>query len=160
MQKGPEEALPTKCVNEHKATGGDQFRTTLQEVKASLWQRLRSSLQLENGSHRFETGDLIVVKTDAYQGKRKIKVRPQKVVCQIMTDVSSYKVKYQHGNSCILHHNWCLLIVSKAGIPLHVGVHQAQDVCFSSTPVKPSPRVSDSKIMPQEDDVLAATQSD
>ena len=75
-----------------------------------------------------------------------------------MTDIS-YEVKDQHGNSCILHCNWLLLIVSEADIPLCVGVCQAQgmDVLVPSQ-FKPTPRGSESKTMPQEDDGLANTQ--
>ena len=73
-------------------------------------------------------GDLVLVKADAFQGKRKIKNRwedkPHEVVCQIMMDIPSYEVKDQHGHSHILHHNQLLLIVSEAGVPLYVGVHQ------------------------------------
>ena len=76
----------------------------------------------------------------------------------MMTDVPSYEVKDQHGNSHILHCKWLLLIASEAGIPLHVGVHQAQDRCTSATPVKPTPKGSDSKTTPQEDDGLVITQ--
>ena len=105
-------------------------------------------------------GNLILVKADAFQGKKKIKDRwedkPHEVVHQIMTDIPSYEVKDQHGNSYILHRNW-LLIVSEAGIPLHVGVCQVQHGCTSPTPVKPTPRGSDSKTMPQEDDGLTIT---
>ena len=42
-----------------------------------------------------------------FKGKRKIKDRWEeetwKVVCQIMTDIPSYKVINQYGKSCILH---------------------------------------------------------
>ena len=80
------------------------------------------------------------------------------VVHQIMTDVPLYKVKDLQGNSCILHCNQLLLVASEAGIPLYVGVHQVQDRCTSSTPVKPTPGGSDSKTMPQEDNGLVITQ--
>ena len=54
-------------------------------------------------------GDLVLVKADAFKGKRKIKERwedkPHEVVHQIATDIPSYKVMNQHRQSCILHHN-------------------------------------------------------
>ena len=107
-------------------------------------------------------GELVLAKPGAFHGKRKIMDRwedkPHEVVCQIVTDIPSYEVKDQHGNSCILHCNGFLLIASEAGIPLHVGVCQVWDGCTSLTPVKPTPRGSDSKSMPQEDDGLAITQ--
>ena len=97
-------------------------------------------------------GNLVLVKADAFQGKRKIMDRwedkPREVGHQIMTDITSYEVKDQQGNSCILHHNWLLLIVSEAGIPLCMGVCQAWDRCTSPIPVKPTPGGSDIKTMP------------
>ena len=97
-------------------------------------------------------GNLVLVKADAFQGKRKIKDRwedkPHEVVHQIVTDIPSYKVMDQHGQSCILHHNQLLLIMSETGNPLCVGVCQAWDRCTSPTPVKPTPKGSDSKTMP------------
>ena len=48
-------------------------------------------------------GDPVLVKADAFQGKRKSKDwledEPHEVVCQIKTDVPSYKVMDQHGQS-------------------------------------------------------------
>ena len=107
-------------------------------------------------------GNLVLVKADAFQGKRKIKDRweakPHEVVHQMATDVPSYELTDQHRQSHVLHCNWLLLIGSEAGVSLCVGVHQVQDRCTSPIPVKPTPRGSDSKTMPQEDDGLAITQ--
>ena len=107
-------------------------------------------------------GDVILVKADTYKGKRKIKDRwedkPHEVVHQIMRDVPSYEVKDLHRHSHALHPNWLLLIASKTGLPLYVGVHQVWDRCTSPTPVKPSPGGSDNKNTLQEDDGLATTQ--
>ena len=104
------------------------------------------------GTVGLKPGNLVLVKADAFQGKRKIKDRwedkPHEVVHQIMTDDPSYKVKDQSGSSCILHHNQLLLVASEAGVPLCVGVCQAWDRCTSPTPVKPTPRGSDSESTP------------
>ena len=82
------------------------------------------------------------------QGRRRIKDRwedePHQVVHQFATDVPSYKVTDQCGQSCILHCNWLLLVASETGIPLYVSVCQAWDRCTSPTPVKPTPKGSDS----------------
>ena len=98
----------------------------------------------------------------AFKGKRKIKHRwedePHEVVCQIATDVPLYKVMNQHGQSHVLHHNQLLLIASQTGIPLCGVVCQAWDQCTSPTPVKPTPKGSDSKTMPWEDSGLVITQ--
>ena len=54
-------------------------------------------------------GNFVLVKADAFQGKRKIKDRwedePNEVVCQIMTEVPLYEVMDQCRQLCILHHN-------------------------------------------------------
>ena len=116
------------------------------------------------GAIGLKPGNLVLVKTDAFQGKRKIMDRwedkPHEVVHQITTDIPSYEGKDHHGHSHFLHCNWLLLIASEAVIPLSlcVGVHQVQDRCTSPTPVKPTPRGSDSKSMPQEDNDLMITQ--
>ena len=83
--------------------------------------------------------------------------KPHEVVCQVMTDVPSYKVKDQWGNSHILHCNWLLLVTSEVAIPLHVGVFQVQDKCTRPTPVKPTPEGSDSKTILQEDNGVVIT---
>ena len=100
----------------------------------------------------FKPGYLVLVKADTFQGKRKIKDmwedKPHEVVHKITTDISSYKVMDQHRHSCVLHCNRLLLIASETGIPLCVGVYQAWDRCTNPTPVKPTPKGSDSKTMP------------
>ena len=61
------------------------------------------------GAVSLKPGNLVLVKADAFKGKRKIKDRWEEdtweVVHQIMTDVLSYEVMDQHGRSCILHQN-------------------------------------------------------
>ena len=163
--EGPRRGTSTKCFNEYVATVRDYLRTTLQEVQAQSMaevQRQKRYYDWKIGAVGLKPGDLILVKADTFQGKRKIKDRwedkPHQVVHQIMTDIPSYEVKDQHGNSHVLHHNWLLLIASEAGIPLCVGACPVWDGCTSPTPVKPTPRRSDSKTMPQEDNGLAITQ--
>ena len=125
-------------------------------------QRQKQYCDWKIGAVGLKPGNLILVKADTFQGKRKIKDRwedkPHKVVDQITTDIPSYEVKDQQGHSHTLHHNWLLLIGSEAGAPLCMGVHQVWDDCTSPTPVKPTPEWNDSKIMPQEDSGLAITQ--
>ena len=52
-------------------------------------------------------GDLVLVKADAFKGKREIKDRWEEdtweLVHQIVTNIPSYEVTNQHGKSCILH---------------------------------------------------------
>ena len=83
---------------------------------------------------------LVLVKVDAWKGKRKIKDRWEEeiweVVHQIVADVSSYKVMNQCGRSWVLHQNWRLLIVSEIGVPLCMGSCHTWDRCTSPTPCK------------------------
>ena len=59
------------------------------------------------GTVNLKPGNLVLVKADAFKGKRKIKDRWEEdtweVVCQITTDIPSYEVMDQCGRSCILH---------------------------------------------------------
>ena len=106
-------------------------------------------------------GDLILVKADVWKGKRKIRDRWEgetwEVVCQIMTDIPSYKVMNQHRKSWVLHQNW-LLIMSEVGIPLCMGNHHTQDWCTSPTPCKTISVRGGRKWMPQENNGKAVTQ--
>ena len=78
------------------------------------------------GAVNLKPDDLVLVKADAFKGKRKIKDRWEddawEVVHQITTDIPSYKVTNQSRRSHILHQNWLLLITSEVGVPLCIGV--------------------------------------
>ena len=99
-------------------------------------------------------GDLVLVKADAFKGKRKIKDRWKEdtceVVCGITKDIPSYKVMDQCRWSCILHQNQLLLFTSDIGIPLCIGIHHAWDRCTSPTPCKPTSTEGESKMTPQD----------
>ena len=146
---------PRLPVNFYFPTWGLPFK----RPKPSLQKRHKD---WKIGALGLKPGDLILIKANAFQGKRKIKNRwedkPHEPVCQIMTDIPWYEVKDQHGHSHVLDLNWLLLMVSETGVPLQVGVYQAWDRCTSPTPVKPTPRGSDSKTKPQEGNSLVITQ--
>ena len=61
------------------------------------------------GAMDLKPGNLVLVKADAFQQKRKIKDRcedkPHEVMHQITTDVPLYEVMDQCRQSHILHHN-------------------------------------------------------
>ena len=107
-------------------------------------------------------GDLVLVKVDAFKGRRKIKDRWEEdtweVVCQIMTDDPSYEVKNQHGKSCILHQNQLFLIASEVGVPMCIGTHHAWDRCTSPSPHKTTSVGGETKLTPQENNSKAVTQ--
>ena len=109
-----------------------------------------------------KSGHLVLVKADAFKGKRKIKDRWEEetweVVHQIMTDISSYEVMNQPGRSCIFHQNQLLLVVSEVGILLCIGICHAWDRCTSPAPCKPTSKGGETNMMPQENNGSVDTQ--
>ena len=100
----------TKHVDEYVASIWDRLRTALQEVQAqSMAEACQQKWYYDRkiGIVNLKPGDLVLVKVDAFKGKRKIKHRWEEdtweVVHQIATNVPSYKVMNQHGKSCVLH---------------------------------------------------------
>ena len=161
----PMRGASAKHVDEYMATVHDQLRATLGEAQAQSTAEVKRQKQYYDqkiGTMDQKPGNLVLVKADAFQGKRKIKERwedePHEVVCQILTDILLYIVMDQCGQSCILHCNWLLLITSETCILLCVGVCQAWYRCTNHTPVKPTPKGSDSKTTPWVDSGLGITQ--
>ena len=99
-------------------------------------------------------GELVLVKADAFKGKKNIKDGWEEDTCevvhQIMRDIPSYKVMDQDGRSCILHQSQLLLVTSEVGIPLCIGIHDAWDKCTSPTPCKLTFKGSEDVMMPHE----------
>ena len=147
----------TKCVDEYVATVHEWLCTALWEAQCQ-----KQYYDQKTGAMDLKPGDLVLVKADAFKGKRKIRDRWEdkacEVVCQITTDIPSYKVTDQHGQSCILHWNWLLLVASEVGIPLCIGVCHAWDRCTSPTPGKPTSKGSEGRMTPQENSGWAVTQ--
>ena len=146
-----------KCVDEYVATVYDRLRTALQEAQAQSTTEAQCQKRYYDqkiGAMDLKPGNLVLVKADAFKGKRKIRDRWEeetwKVVHQIATDIPSYEVKDQCGWSHILHRNWLLLIASEVGIPLCIGVHHTWDRCTSPIPCKPTSKGSESMMMPQK----------
>ena len=99
-----------KCVDEYIASVWDRLRTALQEAQAqSMAETCQQKWYYDRkiGTMNLKPGNLVLVKADAFKGKRKIKDRWEEetweVVHQIVTDVPSYEVINQHGRSCVLH---------------------------------------------------------
>ena len=114
------------------------------------------------GTVNLKPGDLILVKADAFKGKRKIKHRWKEetleVVHQITTDIPSYEVMNQHGRSRVLHQNQVLLVTSEIGVPLCMGSCHAWDWCTSHTPCKTTSARGERKRRSQENNGKAFTQ--
>ena len=140
--KAPTRETSMKHVDMYIASVRDRLRTALWEAQAqstmeSCWQNWYYDRKI--GTVNLKPGDLVLVKADAWKGKRKIKDRWEEetweVVHQIAADVPSYEVINQCRQSCILHQNW-LLVVSEIGVPLCMGNCHTWDRCTSPTPCK------------------------
>ena len=163
--EAPMRGTSAKHMDEYMGTVHNQLRATLQEAQAQSPAEAQQQKQYYNqkiGTVELKPGDLVLVKADAFKGKRKIKDRWEDEMCEVVhhtvSDIPSYEVTDQHRPSCILHCNWLLLVTSETGVPLCVGVCQAWDQCTSPNPVKPTPKGSGSEIMPQVDSGLMITQ--
>ena len=163
--EAPMREASAKHVDEYVASVWDRLRATLREVQTQSMAEVCRQKQYNDqkiGTVNLKPGDLVLVKADAFKGKRKIKDRWEedtcKVVHQITTDIPSYKVMDQHGRSHIFHWNQLLLIVSEVGVPLCIGVHHAWDRCTSSTQCKPTSKGSENMMMPQESSGSVVTQ--
>ena len=64
-------------------------------------------------------GNVVLMKNDPYQGKRKVKDRWSEteyvVVCQVAHGVPAYEVKDEAGNIKTIHCNWLFLEPLGAG---------------------------------------------
>ena len=154
-----------RSVDVYIASVRDTLRSALWEVQAKSTTEACQQKGYYNrkiGTVNLKPGNLVLVKADAWKGKRKIKDRWEEetweVVCQIAADVSSYEVTNQHRQSCMLHPNWLLLITSEVGIPLCMDNHHTQERCTSPTPCKTTSIGGDEMRMPQEKDGKAVTQ--
>ena len=163
--KAPMREASTRKVDTYVASVRDWLRSTLREVQAQWTAEACQQKWYYNrkiGAVNLKPGDLVLVKADAWKGKRKIKDRwdeeTWEVSQQIMADMPSYKVTNQHGRSRVLHQNWLLLIMSEVGIPLCMGSHHTWDRCTSPTPCKTTSSGGDEKMTPQEQDGKVVTQ--
>ena len=89
-----------------------QIEDPLWEAQAQLMAEAHRQKQYYNrkiGTVNLKPGNLVLVKAYAWKGKRKIKDRWEEetweVVCQIATDIPSYKVMNQCRRSRVLHQN-------------------------------------------------------
>ena len=154
-----------KHVEEYVASVQVRLRTALWEAQAqSMVEACQQKRYYDRkiGAVNLKPGNLVLVKADAFKGKRKIKDRWEEdtweVVHHIMTDVPSYEVMNQHGRSCIPHQNQLLLIASEVGIPLCMVNCHAWDRCTSPTPCKTTSVGGETKWTPQKNNGKAVTQ--
>ena len=93
-------------MDTYVASMRNRLRSVLREVQAQLTTEACQQKRYYDrrvGAVNLKPGDLVLVKADAWKGKRKIKDQwdeeTWEVSCQIMADVPSYKVTNQCGRS-------------------------------------------------------------
>ena len=162
--EAPMREASARKVDTYVASVRDWLRSTLREVQAQLIAEANQQKQYYDrkiGTVNLKPGDLVLVKADAWKGKRKIKDRwdeeTWEVSWQITADMPSYEVTNQHGWSRVLHQNWLLLVASEVGVPLCMGSHHTQDRCTSPTPCKTTSLGGYEEMTPQEQDGKAVT---
>ena len=96
------------------------------EKQKSYYDRATSTAQLVSG-------DVVLMKNNAYQGKRKVKDRWSEteyvVVCQVTDGVPAHEVKDEVGNIKTVHHNRLFLVAApkEAITPLRVGMSISEE---------------------------------
>ena len=96
--EAPTRAASAKHVNKYVAIDQDWLRTTLQEAQTqSMAEARRQKWYYDQkiGAMKLKPGNLVLVKADAFKGKRKIRDRWEEetceVLCHITTDIPSMK---------------------------------------------------------------------
>ena len=163
--EAPTREASTKNVDTYVASERDWLRSALQEAQAqsaaeACWQKWHYDRKI--WQKNLKPDDLVLVKVDAWMGKRKIKDRwdeeTWEVSWQIAADVPSYEVTNQHGWSQVLHQNQLLLVTSEVAVPLCMANCHTWDRCTSPTPCKTTSSGGDEERMPQENYGKAVTQ--
>ena len=153
--EAPMREASAKHVDMYVASIWDRLRTTLQEVQVQLMAEAHRQKWYYNrkiGTVNLKPGDLVLVKVDAFKGKRKIKDRWEEETwrwCIKLQLMSPLTVTNQCRRSQVLNCNW-LLITSEIGIPLCIGSRHTWNRCTSPTPCKTTSARGERKRMPQE----------
>ena len=163
--KAPMREASAKRVNVYVASLRDRLRSTLWEAQAQSTaegHQQKWYYDRKIGTVNLKSGDLVLVKADAWKGKRKTKDRWEEetweVVPQIAADVPSYKVTNQHRQSQVLHWTQHLLVTLEIGVPLCIGSHHTRDRCTRPTPCKTTSIGGGKERMPQGKSGKAVTQ--
>ena len=102
-------------VRKHfKEAYAEAYLQTNSEVdqQKQYYDRATSSVQLM-------PGDIVLMKLDAFQGKRKVKDQSSEaeyvVVCQVTDDIPAYEVQDNGGNVKVVHHCQLFLVATPRG---------------------------------------------
>ena len=107
------------------------------EAEKQKWyyDRTTSTMQLVLGS-------VVLMKSDAYQGKQKVKDQwngtEYMVVCQVTDGIPTYEVRDEAGSIKTVHHNRLFLVATPMGdaTPLGVGAPLSEENATQSTLVE------------------------
>ena len=161
--KAPKREASAKDVDTYVASVWDRLRTALWEIQTqSISEVCQQKWYFDQkiGTVNLKAGNLVLVKADAFKGKRKIKDRLEEDTCevvhQIVTDIPSYKVMDQCRRSPILYRNQ-LLVTSEVGVPLCIGICHAWDQCTSTSPHKPTSKEGEIMMVPWESSGIVVT---
>ena len=97
-------------------------------------------------------GDVMLMKADAFQGKRKVKDQWSKVeymvVCQVTDDMPAYEVHDDGRNVKIIHHNWLFFMATPRGEAMPLGAIESlsEEGATQSALVKLSPLEWESEV--------------
>ena len=101
------------------------------EKQKCYYDRATSTVQLV-------PGDVVLMKNDAYQGRRKVKdwwsETEYVVVRQVADGIPAYEVKDEAGNIKTVHHNWLFLVATpkEAVTPLGAGMSISEENVHST----------------------------
>ena len=133
-----------KCFNEAYAEVHLQTNSKADQQKW-YYNRVTSTMQLM-------LGDIVLMKPDAFEGKRKVKDQWSKVeyvvVCQVTDDIPSYEVQDDGRNVKIIHHNWLFLVTTPKGdaTPLEGSESTSEEGASQSTLVELTPLEWESEV--------------
>ena len=116
-----------KCFKEAHTEAQHQSNNEADRQKRN-YDKFTSTVQLM-------LGDMVLTKADAFQGKRKVKDRWNKVeyevVCQVTNGAPSYEIKDASSNVKVAHHNRLFLVATPQGAP--TALCQSEDASVDLT---------------------------
>ena len=133
-----------KCFKEAYAKANLQTNNEADRLKW-YYDRAMSTMQLV-------PGDVVLLKSDVFQGKRKVKDRwsdsEYVVVRQVADDVPMYKVKDDGGNVKVIHHNRLFLMatMSSGVTPLGASESLSEENVTRSTLAELTPLVWENEV--------------
>ena len=95
----------------------------LQTNSEARWQK--QYYDRDTSTMQLMPGDVILMKLDAFQGKRKVKDRWNEVeyvvICEVANGVPTYEVKDDGGNIKVAHRNRLFLVAPMGDVTMHLG---------------------------------------